>query len=196
MGHIKKIVTAMKESSHPSDDKQAADLNHGIANTVTIAGNEWKYVAEVELDLAADLPHVSCFPSEINQVLLNVLVNAAHAVGEVFDGENGKGKIRVVTCRDGADVLIEIEDNGCGIPEANLQKIWDPFFTTKEVGKGTGQGLAIAHRIVVDHHGGAIRVASTVGKGTRFTIRLPIQAADIDAAALTDDVQASVRAAG
>ncbi|HET8699545.1 MAG TPA: ATP-binding protein [Gammaproteobacteria bacterium] len=178
MGHIKKIVTAMKEFSHPSDDKQAADLNHGIANTVTIARNEWKYVADVELELAPDLPHVACFPSEINQVVLNLLVNAAHAVGDVFDGENGKGKITIRTRRDGTDVLIEVEDNGCGIPEANLQRIWDPFFTTKEVGKGTGQGLALAHRIVVDHHGGAIRVTSQVGKGTRFKVRLPIEPAD------------------
>jgi signal transduction histidine kinase len=182
MGHIKKIVTAMKEFSHPSDDKQAADLNQGIANTVTIARNEWKYVADVELELAADLPHVACFPSEINQVVLNLLVNAAHAVGEVFDGENGKGKIAVRTRRDGAHALIEIEDNGCGIPEANLQRIWDPFFTTKEVGKGTGQGLAIAHRIVVDHHGGTIRVTSEVGRGTRFIVRLPIDSAGATAA--------------
>jgi signal transduction histidine kinase len=193
MGHIKKIVTAMKEFSHPSDDKQVADLNHGIANTVTIARNEWKYVADVELDLAADLPHVTCFPSEINQVVLNMLVNAAHAVGEVFDGENGKGKIRIGTRRDGADVLIEIEDNGCGIAEASLHKIWDPFFTTKEVGKGTGQGLAIAHRIVVDHHGGAIRVTSSVGKGSRFTIRLPIEAPAPEAEERPDE---SLRRAG
>jgi signal transduction histidine kinase len=182
MSHIKKIVAAMKEFSHPSDDKQATDLNHGIANTVTIARNEWKYVADVEVDLAADLPHVACFPSEINQVVLNLLVNAAHAVGEVFGGDNGKGKIRVATRRQGADVVIEIEDNGCGIPEANLHKIWNPFFTTKEVGKGTGQGLAIAHRIIVDHHGGTIRVASKIGEGTRFTIRLPIEAPAGDAA--------------
>jgi signal transduction histidine kinase len=176
MGHIKKIVGAMKVFSHPSDTQQPADLNHGITNTVTIARHEWKYVADVELDLAADLPHVACFPSEINQVVLNLLVNAAHALSEVFGGDKGKGKIRVGTRRDGADVVIEVEDNGCGIPEANLQRIWNPFFTTKEVGKGTGQGLAIAHRIIVDHHGGTIRVASKVGEGTRFSIRLPVEA--------------------
>lgn len=173
MDHIKKIVTAMKEFSHPSDDKQAADVNHGIASTVTVARNEWKYVAEVELALAADLPHVTCFPSELNQVVLNLLVNAAHAIGETFDGTE-KGKIRIGTRREAGDAVIEIEDNGCGIPDGHLHKIYDPFFTTKEVGKGTGQGLAIAHRIIVDHHGGSIRVASAVGKGTRFTIRLPI----------------------
>jgi len=176
MHRIKKIVTAMKEFSHPSDDKQFADLNHGISSTVTVARNEWKYVADVELDLAADLPPVSCFPSEINQVVLNLLVNAAHAVEAAFGGEH-QGKIRVATRREGGEALIEIEDNGCGIPAANLHKIYDPFFTTKEVGKGTGQGLAIAHRIIVDHHEGSIRVASTVGKGTCFTIRLPIEAA-------------------
>ncbi len=175
MHRIKKIVTAMKDFSHPSDDKQCADLNHGIASTVTVARNEWKYVADVALDLAADLPPVSCFPSEINQVVLNLLVNAAHAVEDAFDGEH-KGKIRVSTRREEGDAVIEVEDNGCGIPAANLHKIYDPFFTTKEVGKGTGQGLAIAHRIVVDHHGGTIRAVSTVGKGTRFTIRLPIEA--------------------
>ena len=182
MSQIKRIVGAMKEFSHPSDDRQVTDLNHGIANTVTIARNEWKYVAEIELDLAADLPHVACFPSEINQVVLNLLVNAAHAIAEVFGADNGKGKIRLCTRRDGADVVIEVEDNGCGIPDSNLHKIWNLFFTTKEVGKGTGQGLAIAHRIIVDHHGGSIRVASKIGEGTRFTIRLPIEAPADEAA--------------
>jgi signal transduction histidine kinase len=187
MDRIKKIVTAMKEFSHPSDDKQQADLNHGIASTVTVARNEWKYVADVELDLAADLPHVTCFPSEINQVVLNLLVNAAHAIGEAFDGER-KGKIRIGTRRDDAEVVIEVEDNGCGIPEDHLHKIYDPFFTTKEVGKGTGQGLAIAHRIVVDHHAGSIRVASRPGEGTRFTIRLPIESAATESDALAHAV--------
>jgi signal transduction histidine kinase len=184
MDRIKKIVTAMKEFSHPSDDKQHADLNHGIESTVTVARNEWKYVADVELDLAPDLPHAMCYPSEINQVVLNLLVNAAHAIAEASDGEQ-KGKIRIATRREGDDVAIEVADTGCGIPEQNLHKIYDPFFTTKEVGKGTGQGLAIAHRIVVDHHGGSIRVASKVGEGTRFTIRFPIESAapEPDAAA-------------
>ena len=159
---------------------------------MTIARNEWKYVADVELDLAADLPHISCFPSEINQVVLNLLVNAAHAVGEVYSGTDAKGKIRISTRRDDTDVVIDVEDNGCGIPEANLHKIWNLFFTTKEVGKGTGQGLAITHRIIVDHHGGAIRVASKVGEGTRFTIRLPIESPADEAAEST----AAVRAAG
>jgi signal transduction histidine kinase len=177
MGHIKNIVAAMKEFSHPSDEKRAVDLNHGITTTVTIARNEWKYVADVEMALATDLPAVACFPSEINQVVLNLVVNAAHAIGEAHESDGAKGTIRVSTRRDGADAVIEIEDTGCGIPEANLHRIYDPFFTTKEVGKGTGQGLAIAHRIVVDHHGGSIRVSSTVGEGTRFTIRLPIEAA-------------------
>ena len=165
----------MKEFSHPADDLKAIDLNHVIETTITVAKNEWKYVADVALDLAADLPTVTCNPSEINQVLLNLIVNAAHAIGETTgrDSKN-KGEIKISTRADGADVVITVADTGCGIPDAIRDKIYDPFFTTKAVGKGTGQGLAIAHRIIRERHRGTIECDSTVGKGTRFVIRLPV----------------------
>jgi signal transduction histidine kinase len=171
---IKNIVIAMKEFSHPGEELQQTDLNHAIANTVTVARNEWKYVAEVGLDLAPDLPLVRCFPSQINQVVLNLVVNAAHAVAERVAGSTDKGAIRVSTRCDGTHVTIAVEDDGIGIPKAIRNRIFDPFFTTKNPGKGTGQGLAIVHRIVVEHHNGAIRVESEPGRGARFEIELPL----------------------
>ena len=175
VGQIKKIVKAMKEFSHPADDVKAIDLNHVIETTLTVAKNEWKYVADVALDLAPDLPAVSCNPSEINQVLLNLIVNAAHAISDVAGRDTkNKGEIRISTRADGADIVITVADTGCGIPAAIRDKIYDPFFTTKAVGKGTGQGLAIAHRIIRERHRGTIDCESTVGKGTRFVIRLPV----------------------
>jgi PAS domain S-box-containing protein len=172
---VAKIVRAMKEFSHPAREKTATDLNRAIQSTITVASNEWKYVAEVEMDLDANLPSVHCSPAEFNQVVLNMVVNAAHAIGDVVgDGAKGKGKIRVKTRPDGEWAVIEISDSGCGMPPHIQQRIFDPFFTTKEVGKGTGQGLAIAHNVVVDKHGGTIKVSSTPGQGTTFIIRLPI----------------------
>jgi len=175
IGQIKKIVKAMKEFSHPADDVKAVDLNHVIETTITVAKNEWKYVADVILDLAPDLPAVACNPSEINQVLLNLIVNAAQAIGEVTNRDSkSKGEIKISTRADGVDVVITVVDTGCGIPDAIRDRIYDPFFTTKDVGKGTGQGLAIVHRIVRERHRGTIECDSTVGKGTRFVIRLPV----------------------
>jgi PAS domain S-box-containing protein len=176
IAQIKKIVQAMKEFSHPSDEMQMVNLNRSIESTVTVAKNEWKYVADVSLDLAEDLPFVACHPSEINQVILNIVVNAAHAIGDVVKKQNGaKGTITIGTRADGADVVVTIGDTGGGIPQSIRDKVFDPFFTTKEVGRGTGQGLAIAHRIIVEHHEGSIGFETDVGKGTRFIIRLPVQ---------------------
>jgi PAS domain S-box-containing protein len=175
MKQITKIVRAMKEFSHPDDEMTLTDLNHIIANTVTVARNAWKYVAEVVFDFAQDLPPVVCLPSEINQVVMNLVVNAADAIGDVVAGTDRKGEIRIRTRKDELFALIEIEDSGCGIPQRMIERIFDPFFTTKAPGKGTGQGLAIARRIVVDHHHGVLRVTSEVGKGTRFSIRIPIE---------------------
>jgi PAS domain S-box-containing protein len=172
---VAKIVRAMKEFSHPAREKTATDLNRAIQSTITVASNEWKYVAEVDMDLDANLPAVHCSPAEFNQVVLNMVVNAAHAIGDVVgDGAKGKGKIKVKTRPDGEWAVVEISDSGCGMPPHIQQRIFDPFFTTKEVGKGTGQGLAIAHNVVVDKHGGTIKVVSSPGKGTTFIIRLPI----------------------
>ena len=165
----------MKEFSHPAREKTATDLNRAIQSTITVASNEWKYVAEIETDLDANLPAVHCSPAEFNQVVLNMIVNAAHAITDVVgDGGKGKGKIRVRTRPDGEFAVVEITDSGSGMPPHIQQRIFDPFFTTKEVGKGTGQGLAIAHNVIVDKHGGTIKVNSAPGAGTTFTIRLPI----------------------
>ena len=180
VGQVKKIVKAMKEFSHPADDVKAIDLNHVIETTITVAKNEWKYVADVALELAPDLPAVACNPSEINQVLLNLVVNAAHAIAEATGRDSKtKGEIRISTRADGADVVITVADTGCGIPDAIRDRIYDPFFTTKAVGKGTGQGLAIAHRIIRERHHGTIECESTVGKGTQFVIRLPVASAAV-----------------
>jgi PAS domain S-box-containing protein len=172
---VAKIVRAMKEFSHPAREKTATDLNRAIQSTITVASNEWKYVAEIEMDLDPNLPSVHCSPAEFNQVVLNMVVNAAHAIGDVVgDGGKGKGKIKVKTRPDGEWAVIEISDSGCGMPPHIQQRIFDPFFTTKEVGKGTGQGLAIAHNVIVDKHAGIIKVVSSPGAGTTFIIRLPI----------------------
>ena len=172
---IKKIVRAMKDFSHPGDDMEAVDVNHAIESTATVARNEWKYVAELELNLDPDLPRVICVPSALNQVILNLIVNSAHAIGDVVRDRNGeKGQIRIRTEVRGSDALIEVADTGCGIPRDICDRIFDPFFTTKEVGKGTGQGLAIAHSVITERHNGSINVSSEPGHGTTFTIELPI----------------------
>jgi PAS domain S-box-containing protein len=170
---IKKIVRAMKDFSHPGDSKEFVDLNKSIQSTLTVARNEWKYVANLELDLDENLPLVPCVPSAINQVVLNLIVNAAHAIGDVI-AEGELGTLRVVTRRTKTVALIRIEDTGCGMSEDVRERIFDPFFTTKEVGKGTGQGLAIVYAVVREHHGGSISVESTPGKGTCFTVSLPL----------------------
>jgi two-component system, NtrC family, sensor kinase len=171
------IVRAMKEFSHPGrKEKMAIDLNHAIETTVIVARNEWKYIAELTTDLAPNLPLVPCLVHELNQAILNLIVNAAHAVGDVVQkSEGSKGNINISTRQDDSSVEIRISDTGTGIPENIRHRIFDPFFTTKDVGKGTGQGLAIARSTIVDKHGGQISFESTVGKGTTFIIRLPIR---------------------
>jgi len=178
---VRKIVLAMKSFSHPGYEvKQMANLNQGIEDTVTITHNEWKYVAELEMILDPDLPMVFCKIGEINQVILNLIVNAAHAIQEALQSNPGTmGRIELRTSQKGEFVSISISDTGVGIPAANIDLIFNPFFTTKEVGRGTGQGLAIAHNIIVNKHQGTIQVESEVGKGTKFTILLPIGSEEV-----------------
>lgn len=174
---IRDIVKAMKEFSHPgSANKELSDINQNIQNTVTVSRNEWKYAAEMELVLDPDLPTVECLPNELNQVILNMVVNAAHAIIDVEGDSGNMGRITVTTKQKGDLCEITISDTGAGIPEGIRQRVFDPFFTTKEVGKGTGQGLAIAYSVVVDKHQGTIDVESEVGKGTTFIIRIPVSA--------------------
>ncbi len=163
-------------------DKEPADINRALQTTLTIAKNEYKYVADVETTLG-DIPLVRCHLGDINQVFLNLLVNAGHAILAVVGKSGRRGKILVRTMREGGDVRIDITDTGCGISNEIKDRIFDPFFTTKEVGRGTGQGLAIARAIVSTKHHGSLTFESEVGKGTTFTVRLPV---DIDGNASVD----------
>jgi len=172
---IAKIVGAMKEFSHPGQERAPTDINHAIANTITVATNEWKYVATIVTDFDPCLPLVPVIPGEFNQVILNIVVNAAHAIGDALIAGNSRmGTIRVTTRHLAHWAEIRIADDGCGMPPHVLEKIFDPFYTTKPVGKGTGQGLAIAHNIIVKKHGGSIVVSSEPGVGTAFTICVPL----------------------
>jgi signal transduction histidine kinase len=174
ISRISTIVRAMKEFAHPDQrEKAPADLNRALQTTLAIAKNEYKYVAEVTTEFG-DLPPILCCVGDLNQVFLNLIINAAHAIGDVVGQGGTKGKIRIATLREGNLARIDVADNGSGIPETIRHRIFDPFFTTKGVGKGTGQGLAIARSIVVTKHNGSLAFESEVGKGTTFTIRLPL----------------------
>ncbi len=169
---IEKIVRAMKDFSHPgSDEKTAVDVNKIIESTITVCRNEWKYVADMETDFASDLPLAPCIAGEMSQVILNIIVNGAHAIGD-FGKE--KGKISIRTSRTNNSIQIRISDTGGGIPKEIQDRVFDSFFTTKARGKGTGQGLAIAHRVVVDRHQGSLSFEVEEGIGTTFIIELPL----------------------
>jgi PAS domain S-box-containing protein len=172
---VSKLVGAMKEFSHPgTKEKASLDLNRAIESTITVSRNEWKYVADVETDFDKSMPMVSCHPGQFNQVILNLIINAAHAIADVADkGGSARGTITIQTRNCGEWAEIRIEDTGSGIPENVRSRIFDPFFTTKEIGKGTGQGLAIARSVVVDRHGGTIHFETEDGKGTTFIVRIP-----------------------
>lgn len=176
VNRIAKIVQSMKEFAHPgSANKKATNLNHAIESTITVARNEWKYIADLETDFAPDLPLVPCLVGEFNQVILNLIINATHAITDAIGHDsNRKGTIKVSTRCEGHWAEIRVSDSGTGIPESVREKIFDPFFTTKEVGKGTGQGLAISHAVVVEKHGGQLTFETELGKGTTFIIRLPL----------------------
>jgi two-component system NtrC family sensor kinase len=169
------IVGAMKDFSHPGVEKVPLDLNHAIESTLTVARNTWKYVAVVQTRFEPKLPLVPCLPGEFNQVILNLVVNAAQSIGEVLqDSKGATGTITISTALIGNHAEIRVQDTGAGIPEAIRDRVFDPFFTTKPVGKGTGQGLAIARAVIVDKHGGTIRFESQPGRGTTFIVELPI----------------------
>jgi signal transduction histidine kinase len=172
VAHVTSIVRAMKSFAHvDSDEKTTGDVNQALRDTLVVAQNEYRSVAVIETDLA-ELPTVMCFPGRLNQVFLNLIVNAAHAVAEAKP-EAG-GKISVSSQAADGVVAVTIADNGGGIPKHIRDKVFDPFFTTKAVGKGTGQGLSIARSIVVEAHGGTLSFESEPGRGTAFTVRLPI----------------------
>ena len=165
----------MKEFSHPGPvEKMPVDINRAIESTILVSKNEWKYVAEVTTDLDRELPPVPCLAGEVNQVILNLIVNAAHAIADANKDSGGKGSIHISTRNCSECVEIRVRDTGCGIPKAIQSKVFDPFFTTKPVGKGTGQGLAIAHSVIVQKHNGTIQFESEPGSGTTFVIQLPL----------------------
>ncbi|MEJ2283268.1 MAG: ATP-binding protein [Desulfobacterales bacterium] len=174
---IAKIVQAMKIFAHPGMvAKEPVDINEEIGKTITITRNEWKYVAELITEFDDSLPPVPCFRAEFNQVILNMIVNAAHAIAEVNkENQSAKGTIHIRTSHEGGYAKICIGDTGAGIPEEIRTKIFDLFFTTKEPGKGTGQGLAISHSVIVEKHNGTLDLETREGKGTTFIIGLPLE---------------------
>ncbi|MEN1679576.1 MAG: ATP-binding protein [Planctomycetota bacterium] len=180
IGRVVEIVRAMKEFSHPgTDEHTSANLNELLASAATVSKSQWKAVADLHLDLDEDLPLVTCLAAELSQVFLNLIINAADAVGDALasaplDDLSRLGEIWVRSRQVNAGVIIEVEDTGPGVPEEIRDRLFDPFFTTKDVGQGSGQGLAISHDVVVNKHGGSLSVASTPGEGACFRIVLPI----------------------
>ncbi len=177
LGRIAEIVKAMKEFAPPGmqDRKIAVDVNKAITHTLTVSQNEWKNVADVVTNFDTALPLVPCFPIDFNLMVLNIIINATHAIADMVDDKKGgKGIINVSTRRCGDWAEIRISDTGAGIPEEIRHKIFDPFFTTKKIGRGTGMGLTMAYTIVVEKHGGTITFDTETGKGTTFIIRLPV----------------------
>lgn len=178
VSRISEIVGAIKGFSYPATDEVIyVDMNEALRNTIIVSRNQWKTYAEMQTEFDENLPPVPCIPGKLTQVVLNLIINAAHAIEEKSKG-NGDPQnnfIKISTGLDDKKVVIKVGDSGCGIPKENMTKIFDPFFTTKEVGKGTGQGLSISYDIVVKKHGGTLRVDSEIGKGTTFIIELPME---------------------
>jgi signal transduction histidine kinase len=168
------IVAAMREFAHPTTiDKAPVDLNRAVRNTLVVAASEYKYVADVHTELP-ELPEVVCNLGELNQVILNLVVNAAHAIADHVGETGERGEIRITSRCDGDDVVVSVADTGGGIPAAIADRVFDPFFTTKDVGRGTGQGLAISRTLVVERHGGTLTFDTELGRGTTFHVRLPV----------------------
>ena len=174
--YMARLVRSIREFSHPGgQEKQLVDLNRTVQSALTLSRNEWKYVAEVVSRLEPGLPRVACLPDQMTQLLLNLIVNAAQAIeAKSGRGATGRGTITVRTRQEDDWIRIDVEDTGVGIPEEVRARVFDPFFTTKALGRGTGQGLAIARRIVVKEHGGTITLESEGGHGTTFTVRIPL----------------------
>ena len=173
---VTRIVHSMRDFSHPgSGDKIPVDLNQTVESTLVVAAHEWKKVANLVKDFQPAMPRVPCLPGELNQVILNLVVNAAHAIADATGGSAAaKGTITISTRCQGDWAEIQVADTGAGIPEAIRDKVFDPFFTTRAVGEGTGQGLAIARNVIVERHHGTLTFQTREGAGTVFTIRLPV----------------------
>ncbi|MBU6474783.1 MAG: PAS domain S-box protein, partial [Alphaproteobacteria bacterium] len=182
VGRIIEIVGAIRGFSYPAtEDIVYIDLNEALKNTVIVSRNQWKPFTQIKMEFDDSLPPVPCIPGKLTQVILNLIVNATHAIeektGDAPDPDNNA--ITISTAATKKRVTIRVADTGCGIPKENMSKIFNPFFTTKEVGKGTGQGLSISYDIVVKKHGGALTVESEPGKGTTFIIDLPMEVENV-----------------
>lgn len=174
LSRVTAIVQSMREFSHADNMEMApVDLNRAIEATLVVARHEYRQVADARCELD-DIPQVVCYGSQINQVLLNLVVNAAHAIRDVVERNGKRGCITISTRRDGDCVVIDVADTGTGIPENIRHRLFEPFFTTKSVGKGTGQGLAMARSIIVKRHHGELSFSTECGVGTTFHVRLPI----------------------
>lgn len=188
LSQISAIVSAMKEFAHSDQpEKSAADLNRALRVALIVAKSQYQSVADIETEFG-EIPLVMCHLSDMNQVFLNLLVNAAHAISDVVGQSGNRGRIRIRTTSEDDKVRIDIADTGCGIPENIRERIFEPFFTTKEVGCGCGHGLAIARAIVVGKHGGSVTFESEVGHGTTFTVRLPVRGSLGQAAASASSI--------
>ncbi|WP_336080042.1 two-component system sensor histidine kinase NtrB [Thalassospira sp. CH_XMU1448-2] len=175
INQVARIVLSMKEFSHPGGtEKTTTDINRVLSNVIVISRNEWKHYADVIEKFDPEIPHIPCYINEVNQVFLNLIVNAVQAIQEA-GRKPSEGIITVKTTSLDDSILISISDNGTGISKENRSKIFNPFFTTKEVGKGTGQGLSITHDIVTVRHGGRIWFETEMGKGTTFHVLLPAE---------------------
>jgi two-component system NtrC family sensor kinase len=168
------IVQSMKEFSNPGEEKVLTDINHALENTITISRNEWKSVSEVISEFDT-LPLVSCWPNEINQVFLNLIINATETIEKAIGKDpKTKGRIYIKTQNKGTFVHISIRDTGVGISNENQSRVFDPFFTTKEVGDGTGQGLYVSYSVIEKKHKGKLQCDSEPGKGSTFIVSLPV----------------------
>ena len=187
---ISRIVKAMKDFSHPGQKEMVmADINQAIRSTSTVCKNEWKYLAKIKFNLDENMPQIQCLPGELNQVFLNMIVNAAHAIEERNKLEQ-KNQIRTITIKTSTSAKyahIQIQDEGNGIPKKAQDKIFNPFFTTKIVGKGTGQGLSISHDVIVNKHKGRVWFETKEGEGSTFHISIPIEATSDDVGGIKDE---------
>jgi PAS domain S-box-containing protein len=177
VARITSIVSAMQGFGRPDPSEPTPiDINAAVRDTTTVARNEYKYVADLELDLG-DVPPVPGYPSLFHQALLNLVVNAAHAIDDAVAGTERRGSIRIATTADADHVHVAVSDDGVGMPAEVQEHIFEPYFTTKDLGRGTGQGLAVVRGVIVQQHNGAIRVESTPGEGTTFILTLPLRGA-------------------
>jgi two-component system, NtrC family, sensor kinase len=182
------IAKSMTEFAHPETQKANIDVNRAVRTTLNMARNEYKTIAELVTDFG-DIPAVHCHAGDINQVVLNLVLNAAHAIGDAVEGTGNKGRLTVRTRAIGDYVEISVGDTGEGIPESVRPRIFEPFVTTKEVGRGAGQGLALSRGIVVEKLKGSLHFETESGKGTTFFIRLPVS--EMSVAAPSTSINAS-----